>query len=199
MQNTLHSKQRLYQMTIAAGWNLISFPGTPAAPALADVFGEANAVDMVHSFRNGEWVTAVRDVKSWTGSLAEVVGGYGYWVHAAEPETLAVMIPKPTDRHALPCLSVEYGWNLLGVIDVKQSPVGETPAKSRGDADSYFGDLDWQVAYAFENAGTWKRSLSGEGAPDFIRTGRAYWVWVERSGQFTPFSERRSVAEGIAV
>ena len=192
------SERRLYEMPLAKGWNLISFPGTPANPVVAEVFRSTPSVDMVHSFRNEEWLTAVRAVKSWKGRLAEVAAGCGYWVHAEAAETLATPIAKLPAEPPAQSVVVDYGWNLLGVLDVEQGPAGEPPAKGSGDADEYFSNLDWQVAYSFEGIGVWKKALPGQDTRGFICNGKGYWVWVESPGVFTPFGERRNAAAGVA-
>ena len=198
MKKSLKAKQHLYEMTLAEGWNLISFPGTPAKPAVADVFGPARSIDMVHSYRNGEWLTAVRAVKSWRGRLTELAGGYGYWVHAEAAATLSIPIAKLPSEHPAPSLVVGYGWNLLGVLDAELSPAGEPPAWSDGDADEYFSNLDWGIAYSLVGVGAWKKALPGQDTHGFICNGKGYWVWVESAGVFAPFGERRSAAAGVA-
>ena len=196
-------RQHLYELTLSEGWNLISFPGTPVKPAVSDVFGSARAVDMVHGFRNGEWLIANRTSESWKGNLTEITGGYGYWVHAETAETLSTPISRPSSEHPALSMIVGYGWNLIGVLDSGLSPAGAAPANGSGDPDGYFANLDWDVAYSLEGAdpegfGIWKKALPGQGARGFVRNGRGYWVWVDSAGTFTPYGDSKAATAGVA-
>ena len=73
-----------YEIDIRPGWNLISFPGTPADTGIGDVMGtgpDAPDAAIVLGYQNGAWVSAIRnDADEWQGTLTDIVGGYGYWV-----------------------------------------------------------------------------------------------------------------------
>ena len=154
-------------VTLAKGWNLISFPYDPVAPKVTDVFG-GTSVRHVLGYRNGEWATSDFDEDGLcSGTLTRIAGGYGYWVKASKDETLAVPM-----RDAARVRAVK-GWNLLGVIGEEER-----------DADAYFHALDWRVARTLElpvenvdDDGRWHEIRRGEHGT--LRPCKGYWVWSD--------------------
>ena len=86
-----------YEIDIRPGWNLISFPGTPADTGIGDVMGADLDAAIVLGYQSGAWVSAIRnDANEWLGTLTDIVGGYGYWVQTTLFETIEVPIPALT-------------------------------------------------------------------------------------------------------
>ena len=78
---------------LVEGWNLISFPRTPADPILSGVFGD-EIVNKVYTYIGGRWYGAIYDSASgnWVapsgiGVLTSVQGGVGYWVYCSAAGT----------------------------------------------------------------------------------------------------------------
>lgn len=166
------------RIPLSEGWNLISFPYTPVKPSVADVFRDTS-VSTVLGYRDGEWETAAKSEGGlWTGTLDEVAGGCGYWVHASESETLA------TPLSGAAYVKIVNGWNLIGVIGDQEQ-----------DADAYFTPLDWRLANTLRRPaanvaddGDWAEVRKGEHGT--LQPARGYWVWasggpvtMQRSGR----------------
>ena len=183
-----------FKIDLFPGWNLISFPGTPAQSAVADVLPATLAAHAVLGYRGGEWASAIRASDQWQGSLTEISGGYGYWIQTDVFESIEVAIPQA--RHEArhhpdsPSQSVFGGWNLLGMFDIAQHSAGEPPDVHFGrmsTANHYFSDLNWRVAYSFDTAtGTWERIGRGADERNVIASAKGYWVWVASPGTLSP-------------
>ena len=194
----LGAEEPPYEVQLSPGWNLISLPGTPERPALADVVPSRGFVTPVLSYQDGDWRTAILDEGVWRGRLEEVVGGYGYWMFSIAPETITVDIPDQERREKLPSVPVTHGWNLLGVIDLFRNEQGEPPGPEDGgggEADHYFATIPWVMAYTFDTPrNRWVRLIPrGEetGTADDpelpeIVNGRGYWVWSEEPSTLVP-------------
>ena len=183
-----------FKVDLFPGWNLISFPGTPALPAVADVLPPTLAVNAVLGYRGGGWESAIRASDLWQGSLAEISGGYGYWIHTDAAESIEIAIPQ-TRHHAKyhpdsPSQFVFGGWNLLGMFDLGQHSAGEPLDVHFGrmsTANHYFSHLNWRVAYSFDTqANAWERVVRGKGDGNLIASGKGYWVWVASPGTLSP-------------
>jgi hypothetical protein len=73
---------------------------------------------------------------------------------------------------------VVKGWNLVSVINLAQSAQGTAI-----DADDYFGNISWTVAYTFD---TQNNSWTKITPFDHVYVGMAYWVWASASGNILP-------------
>ena len=177
-----------YEVDLTPGWNLVSIPGTPTDSDVASVLDGAPQSKIVLSYQNDEWVTAVRvDDGGWQGTLTDIVGGYGYWIQTTAFETLAASIPETDTSSVLPTARVTAGWNLLGVVDVEQADADDPPSGG-ADADNYFSNLRWSVAYSYDTrTNDWTRILpKTPSADDAIKNGKGYWVWATAPGTLVP-------------
>ena len=189
-----------YEVDVSPGWNLISLPGTPADPSLSAVIPPGGGVSVVMAYQDGNWLTATVDQGgSWRGSLNRIEAGYGYWVFATSFATLAPLIPE-TDPTSVPLtIRVNHGWNLVGVVDLFQNESGKAPGAEgggNGEADNYFGSLDWRVAYTFNpQYSRWVRIApeddkddadTDDDEPPEIVNGSGYWVWSAEPGTLVP-------------
>lgn len=187
-----------YEIDISPGWNLVSVPGTPTDPSLSAVIPPGGGISAVMSYQDSNWLTAaVGEDGSWRGSLTRIEAGYGYWVFAASFATLAPLIPEPETTSLPPTVRVTHGWNLLGVIDLFQNAAGKPPGAGNGDgeADNYFGSIDWRVAYTFDGQyHRWvrlspdddKTDDEEDDEPPEIANGKGYWVWSAKPGTLVP-------------
>ena len=177
-----------YEIDLIPGWNLVSVPGTPLDPSVGAVMGDTMEASIVLAYQDDQWLTAVNDQGTWRGTLTDIVGGYGYWVQTTAFETISTLIPEADTSSVLPTATVIEGWNLLGVVDVLQADAGDPPSGG-GEADDYFNNFDWRVAYAFETeTNQWTRTLPdvNDDADDEILNGKGYWVWSTEEGTLVP-------------
>ena len=198
-----------YEVTVAPGWNLISFPGTPSEPALEDIIPPGGRIPMLLSYQDGNWLTAALDEEgNWRGALTQFEAGYGYWAFAETYQTLAPLIAEPEQTAAPPTVRVRHGWNLLGVIDLFQNPAGSPPGPDgggNGEADAYLASVPWRIAYTYDTQySRWQRFTpeddkkadddddgtedddEEDGEPPEIVNGKGYWVWSAEPGTLVP-------------
>ena len=199
-----------YKVALVPGWNLVSLPGTPLDQNIDSVM-VATSASAVLGYRQGNWESAIRTeaedgTSSWQGSLTSMEGGYGYWIQTDQfPESIETLIPEVDPASTLPTVPVSGGWNLLGVIDVRQAAAGKSPLL-KSEADAYFTSIPWRVAYSFETIqNMWTKLIpevnaqvpddSADAAigatiddPDAkeIVNGKGYWVWSSEPGTLVP-------------
>ena len=179
--------RKAYKVNLTPGWNLVSVPGTPLDSSVQAVMSDSMQASIVLAYQDDAWLTAVNDNGTWRGTLTDIVGGYGYWVQTTAFEAISALIPETDTSSVLPTASVIAGWNLLGVVDVQQNSFGKAP--SGGDeADDYFKNLEWKVAYSFDTSNnTWSKSIPDDGDNDNeIVNGKGYWVWSTEAGTLVP-------------
>ena len=176
-----------YKVDLIPGWNLVSIPGTPLDSSTGSVMGATAEAAIVLAYQDDAWLTAVNDNGTWRGTLTDIVGGYGYWVQTTAFESISTLIPETDTSSVLPTASVIKGWNLLGVVDVRQAKAGSAPSGG-GDADDYFGNIKWKVSYSFNTSdNAWSKSIPNEtGNSDAIKNGKGYWVWSTEAGTLVP-------------
>ena len=71
---------------------------------------------------------------------------------------------------------------------MKQAAAGKAPSGG-GEADDYFSNIKWKVAYSFNTSGNqWSKSIPDAGSdPDNeILNGKGYWVWSTAAGTLVP-------------
>ena len=180
-----------YEIGVKPGWNLISLPATPVDPAIDAVLANNQYISPVLGYQEGDWITAVNDDGTWRGRLTEVVGGYGYWVHARTFESIETMLSEVDPAGTLPTVPVTAGWNLLGVLDIFQNDEGDAPGEAGGngdEADNYFGSIPWRVAYSYDTAASlWEKVTEGVGETGGeIANGKGYWVWSPEPSTLVP-------------
>ena len=195
-----------YEVPLLPGWNLISLPGTPLDQNIESVM-VATSASAVLGYRQGNWESAIRTeaedgTSSWQGSLTSLEGGYGYWIQTDGFESIETLIPEVDPASTLPTVPVAGGWNLLGVIDVRQAAAGKSPLL-KSEADDYFTSVPWRVAYSFETIqNMWTKLIPEANAqmvdPDDatkttddltvkeIVNGKGYWVWSSEPGTLVP-------------
>ncbi len=190
-----------YEVEVQPGWNLISLPATPVDPAIGAVLANNQYISPVLGYQEGDWITAIREEDgTWRGRLADIVGGYGYWVHARTFESVETMLSEVDPAGTLPTVPVTAGWNLLGVLDIFQNDTGDPPGEMTSDgeftsanyeADNYFSSIDWKVAYTYDTRHSlWIKSTpenpDPEGGPKEIMNGKGYWVWSPAPNTLVP-------------
>ena len=202
-----------FAVSLSPGWNLVSFPGTPAVTAIDDVVGNT-PVTTVYSFDPsvpGGWLVAVRGDKDepFSGNLTTISAIRGYWMLTDSFEAVAVNIPAlaggavgAATPVSPPAISLVVGWNLVPILDI----TGGLGAGDVIDSDVYFEGLEDEISriYAYntlENA--WNVVVRG-GADDQtivddqaaipaalppeerLEVGKAYWVYLTEAGVLIP-------------
>ena len=190
-----------YKIRLAPGLNLVSLPGTPADTDINAVIPVADlAVDLVTTYDPnaplGPWLVATRnaDTGLFEGTLSTIDSAHAYWIRATSFIDLAADIPIQALTGQLPpTLSVESGWNLVPVVDLRRQKAG-----TEIRPESYFTGLKWSLAYTFDTVNSeWVRLPNrgtGAAAPDgvsttlsdAVQTGRGYWVFLTEGGIIVP-------------
>ncbi len=197
--------RQAYSVSVQPGWNLISLPATPLDSAIESVLAGKELITPVLGYQDGDWVTAVQEAGTWRGTLTEIVGGYGYWVHAGTFSKVSTMLAEVDPAATLPTVPVSAGWNLLGVLDIFQNAAGMPPgapdnegnfAAANYEADNYLNSIPWRVAYTYDtDESLWVKTVpddgddtagSGDDPGGEILNGNGYWVWSATPSTLVP-------------
>jgi 6-phosphogluconolactonase (cycloisomerase 2 family) len=179
-----------YEVKLSPGWNLVSIPGTPAAPAIDDVIGSTHPAISVLTYESGEWKVATRGTgNAWEGTVAQIDADHAYWVQTSAFTSIKTLINEHDPATSLPTIPVVAGWNLVPVVDLQQTAAptqAQLAANSHGfTAAAYFASLTWTVAYGFDTlAPTWRKITATTG--DNLGQGKGYWVWATKAGELVP-------------
>ncbi|NIQ77116.1 MAG: hypothetical protein GTN93_03245 [Anaerolineae bacterium] len=168
--------------TLVEAWNLISIPRTPWYPSPSEVFGSVPIDGLLYRWDGPTQSLVAYD--AWSPeSFGNMMRGDGYWLLAAEPESLVFQAysESPTDfRIALP----KAGWTLLGnpfstdriwdetlVTEASETVSLTVAAKTRGWLDS--------IGYWWDNT---SQSLNDIGlmedfpSTNILEAWHGYWV-----------------------
>jgi hypothetical protein len=171
-----------YKVPMNAGWNLVSFPGTPIDSDITAVVPPSHPATDILAFDDGVWMVATRvSGGAWDGTLSTIDGQHGYWVNTTSSQPLSSLLALPSVGNAatLPSVPVEQGWNLLPVIDLAQGSAVTTTVP----ANNYFTSLDWAVAYTYDSATrTWTRVIGAT----TVANGQGVWLWANQGGTLIP-------------
>jgi hypothetical protein len=207
------TERAAFEVSLNPGWNLVSFPGTPAVAAIDDVIGDT-PVTTVYSYDPsvpGGWLVAVRgdETEPFSGNLTTVSPVRGYWMLTDSFEGVAVDIPAlaggavgAATPVSPPAIRLVMGWNLVPILDI----TGSLGAGDVIDSDVYFEGLEDEISriYAYdtlENA--WDVVVRGgaddqnivddqDKIPDAlppeerVEVGKAYWVYLTEAGVLIP-------------
>jgi hypothetical protein len=153
-------------LSLAAGWNFVSFPKQPTdnaiASALADVLSD---VLVVFGFDN--------ELKTWKqyrpaagdNTLATIEQGKGYWIYLSADGTIDISTWTSVSSQ----VHLDEGWNLVGYSGTDGTAI----------ATSFVSVSGWQVIWTWVS-GTWKAAANGVQLPippvSTFKQGRAYWI-----------------------
>ena len=188
---------------LVPGWNLVSFPASPADPAIDSVFPATVPVTVVMAFDAGQqlWLTATRERDSegnlgpFSGNLTTINPNWGYWVLTDTFQPISTLIPRTTGGATLgqtpvqpPSIILVIGWNLVPILD----PTGDRTPGGVGvlgplAPNDYFSGVTADISriYDFD-------TLTGRWAPVELNAtptldiGKAYWVFMTAAGTVTP-------------
>jgi len=181
-----------FNIDLNPGWNLVSFPGTPADGDIDVVLADVPSVTAIVTYDPalpGGFLSAIREEDgSFAGTLTSIVRSRGYWINADTFETLEVDIPSLEAGEVgllPPTIVITEGWNLVPVLDV----VGSGVAGDRIAAKTYFGSLAGIAAvYSYDTiTNTWEfLDSTGTDSASGVELGRAYWVYTTGAGVLVP-------------
>ena len=193
------TERALFKVNLIPGWNMISFPGTPADSSVAAVIG-STPVTTIYTFAPttaSKWMVAVRERMEdgtfgpFVGNLTNIDPNQAYWVLTDTFEAIQVDIP-PLQGGAVigstpstpPTIEVVEGWNFIPVLDV----TGALSAGATLDSAVYFAGSIAKIAriYVFDTqAGTWTLIIAGAAVDDLV-VGKAYWVFATSAFTLVP-------------
>jgi hypothetical protein len=188
-----------WKLSLTAGMNLISLPSAPANGDVNEIFGDAEAVDLVFTFEGSQSKVAIRNQETggFVGTLTTVDAQHAYWVSAENAVTIDISIPPTSQLAPPPYLTVLGGeWNLLpvmslGAVDDNTKGEGAEPG-TPVDADSYLGEF--RTAFGWTGRSWMKIDPDGASTADVdrlatgpeVKVGKGYWVLFEEDSIITP-------------
>jgi hypothetical protein len=115
------------------GWNLISFPRTPATPTLRGTFGD-NIVSKVYTYKNNAWSGSIYDPASgnWQtpagfGAITSLQAGVGYWVYCSaagvDQDFYEAYLSELASYYGTCDTELEIAWTNL-MVEVQPAAVG---------------------------------------------------------------------------
>ena len=163
-----------HAISLASGWNLVSFNVHPSSPVVADVLatitgGYSLVFAWDTSVSGGRWLKYDPTGPVYANSLTNLDEKMGFWIRMTAPATLTVSGSAPSDDIAL-----VSGWNLVGYPSRTSLPLPE--------ALTGHGVSDLLLVYAYHaaesdlwkvfdsNAPAWSNDLN-ELSPDW-----GYWI-----------------------
>lgn len=147
--------RKTFDLSLFAGWNLVSLPSDPVDPDISTVLTNSS-VDQVVAYDATDsanpWRIATRDAvsKKWTSTtetpLNAMRAGRGYWIHTNNFEAAKVSLVGPVEPGAgsppaVTSIMVAKGWNLIGITDPDRSQTQNASGAGllRGDVDGVGG------------------------------------------------------------
>lgn len=181
-----------FSLPLNPGWNMISFPGTPANAAIDAVIGNTpvTVVMAYDSSSAARWKVATRTRKddgtftAFTGTLTAIDPKLGYWVSTDTFQAISTLIPRMAGGAATgetpvqpPAVNIMKGWNLVPVIDT----TGDKMAGDNIAVGTYFSGLTTSRIYTFDTLnGKWVAVTAN------VQVGKSYWVYATANGTLVP-------------
>jgi len=194
------SARSAFEISLFAGWNLVSVPSDPQEFALASVFSNAGISQVVSydATRSSQpWNIATKSSGSSVfanelGALPIVKAGVGYWVRTTTFEAQKVSLEGPVapgteDSPELQAIPTGNGWNLVGVLDQSRIQTQSSHADAtltRPNASgtgvsvtssTYFNTVNNGRAYTYDTVSSSFRELVGT---DTVTVGSGIWVFI---------------------
>ena len=167
-----HGQTDLFNMSIAAGWNLISIPLVLDNTSIDAVFPDASDGDVLYA-NEGGWITATYySGYGWDGDLETIVPDKGYWYGANAAYTATIEGTEAGSRS----VPIATGWNLVGYTRLNET----------GIDDLIQNVSDGDVLYAYAEEWIKTKYYSGYGWDGDLTTmqpGKGYWYGANE--QFT--------------
>lgn len=146
------------EISLSAGWNLISFNQVPASSAVQDVFAGVSGLLQVKN----ETLSYIPGLAAHFNTLGATSVGEGYWVNMAAPATLT-LDGTPVDVSANP-IDLHAGWNLVAYLPAE----AKTVSAALASISSYLLEVDYLGAN-----------------PATLEPGKGYWIRVSQACTLT--------------
>ena len=178
----VREKQK-HTISMASGWNLISFPGNPSDGRLGAIFTNplVTVVGTYDPTVPGGWLVAVRQANGeFLGNLGSINSYYGYWVFQSNDEPISVDIPGVIGgvSQVPPAISLVQGWNLIPVISLGG---GSSP-----EARDYLVGLDWVRLKGWDAQGKDWTDISPTDSSSKLLLNKGYWLFLNKAGTLVP-------------
>ncbi len=149
------------EITLASGWNLISFYTLPSDASIESVFG--TALSSISLIKNSDGFYKP-DYTSELQSLQTINLGEAYLVFAESTVTVSVSGDIPTST----TVSLKQGWNLMGY-----------PQASDGDLQTILSPI-WSDTETIKNFDAFKDQTSG--TLETLSPGEGYFIYMNADG-----------------
>ena len=204
-----------FEISLSAGWNLISFPSDPVDSSVDSVFSN-EAVQTVSTFdaanfRNGDMQANRSAITgNFSGSLDNIRAGLAYWVFANTITTLEVRLQGPSSatggsQPTLTVIPTIPGVNFVGVVDPSrvrtqgriiysgnerndrlETEASTTAAPTYITIDDYLGDVSASRVYRYNTLEN--RFVQLDPRTDVVSIGQGLLVFItpDSSGRTAP-------------
>ena len=195
-------------LSLAAGWNFISFPQLPSSSAsIETVLNDASpSVRIVWGYDNVNkvWLKYSPNLSLRTpNSLDKVEYGKGYWIYTDTPATISLLSWSPPDSSPISLLE---GWNLIGYHGPDNLALSTA-------TQGIFGK--WSILWNWDNGQWYGKHATTTSLPSPIQPlasfyrGKAYWIrakektdWVQSMytntiSQMVPYIEKQLADSGV--
>jgi len=167
-----------YNITLSAGWNLISLPLIPTnstiEAVLAGVSG-VGSVTQVHAW-DAQTQSYLSYIAGLGGTLTTMEDGPGYWVSANGTATLTVTgdcMPEPPNPPR--SYQVYAGWNLIGI----KSVITRTH-------DDYLYNVAGKYSVIWGYDGAYSLVFPSPPGTGQMPAGSGFWIWMTQDGTIVP-------------
>jgi len=168
------------EISLVAGWNLVSFNLMPTDTAIATVLSSiAGNYDLVYVWdaQASNWLKYAPNV-GYGDTLTELDQTNGFWIRMTAADALVVSgtIPSTTD------IPLFTGWNMVGYPSAD-------PLTLPGAFSEHGVGTDFSLVYAYHAADTsdvWKKyDRTAPIGNDLLELGPGYGYWVQVSANHT--------------
>jgi hypothetical protein len=169
---------RSMDISLHAGWNLISLSLEPAEANVAEFFAPiADDLQAAYTWEvtplGGAWKRYAPRLPSYTNTLARIDANKGIWLQVTRDRTLHVLGTQRTSSS----VPLAAGWNLVAYPGTTAKPLREALAPIEGK---------YSTVFAFRNAdgqGEW-RFYDTSAPPEAntlqtVEPGKGYWINVQ--------------------
>jgi hypothetical protein len=171
-----------YNVTLVAGWNLVSLPVVPVDPTATNMLRSLAASGKLVSVYGytGTPRTWKYYLPGKASTLTTLNDGVGYWVYMRSADTLYVngtVIPPASNP---PAYALVSGWNLVGF---KSQPNATEPKTVSQFLGSISGSYDGNEVWLYNSSShIWAQM----GASDTLHPGDAFWVRMTAAATLYP-------------
>jgi hypothetical protein len=163
-----------HNLSLAAGWNLISLPVRPSNTAVSSVLSAvAGKYEAVYSYDSaqGQYLSYVPGQSG--NDLTSLEEGKGYWIYMNEGGTINL-----SGAAAGKSISLKAGWNLAGFNSTSTVPISNALSSINGK---------YEAVYAFDTSSNAYSGHVPGGESDLtsMRPGEGYWIYATENVNWT--------------